>query len=362
MLGGAGAGANISIAMQPANKATFINNLLSVMNQLNYSGIDLDWEDSVTVSGLISLASALRAAKPDIVLSYPGGMINPNIDTVDPNYATLANSLDRFFVQSYYPDTAVAGPGTGWNSWFISPLSGSTANTPIAIDDTLSRYVAVGVPTAKLGMGIAFYAICYTGGVSGPRQSTSSSSIVGGDNNYPLSSFYATGSTYDSAPTGALQFDSIAKSSYLSYTTAVFDSFCNANTRYLSFETPTSIQAKGNFSIANGYGGIIIWNLNEGYISGSAHPNLLTQALKTAFIDPAGTTTTSTVSTSSSSSAATTTTKSPTTTTATTSHPTTSTTSTTTTGGGSSGAVFIHHSWGLLALACFVVLAFNFIC
>jgi hypothetical protein len=36
-------------------------------------------------------------------------------------------------------------------------------------------------------MGIACYAICYTGGITGPRQRTNGTSqqIVSGDNDYP---------------------------------------------------------------------------------------------------------------------------------------------------------------------------------
>src|SRR5262249_27671735 len=86
----------------------------------------------------------------------------------DPKMATLAASLDRFNVQTYYPSTAFAG--AGWSSWFSSPLSGVTGATPIAIDDTLQRYATAGVPTSKLGMGMAFYAICYTGRSLGRKQ------------------------------------------------------------------------------------------------------------------------------------------------------------------------------------------------
>jgi hypothetical protein len=73
------------------------------------------------------------------------------------------------------------------------PSSGATDTTPAAIDDSLQRLADAGIPKAKLGMGVGFYAICYTGGISGPHQPTNGGSqqIVGGDNNYPLSLFFA---------------------------------------------------------------------------------------------------------------------------------------------------------------------------
>src|SRR5262249_29458109 len=135
MLGGAGFGGNIATAANAQHRSTFVSALVSALATLGYDGIDLDWEDSVNVNDLVSLAQALRATKPDILLTYPGGTINGNYQSVDARMVTMAQSLDRFNVQSYYPATALAGGG--WNSWFNSPLSGAMSATPIAIDDTL---------------------------------------------------------------------------------------------------------------------------------------------------------------------------------------------------------------------------------
>ncbi|HTL33544.1 MAG TPA: glycoside hydrolase family 18 protein [Kofleriaceae bacterium] len=262
MLGGAGAGPNIANAARPANRAAFVTRLLDALSTLGYDGIDLDWEDSVVLDDLVGLAHDLRAAKPDIVLSYPGGMINGNFQTVDARMAQLAASLDRFFVQSYYPSTAVAG--SGWDSWFLAPQSGVSPTTPIAADDTLMRHEAVGIPKAKLGLGIGAYAICYTGGITGPRQPTGSNTqITGGDNTYPLRLFFAAGSTFANAAATAKKYDAVAQQPYLSFTAAVNDAHCGGNTQYISYEDEQSIHAKATFSRGQGYGGVIVWTINE---------------------------------------------------------------------------------------------------
>jgi chitinase len=290
MLGGAGAGANIASAAVASKRAGFVLALLGALSALGYDGIDLDWEDSVNLDDLVALAQALRAAQPTMLLSYPAGTINGNFQTVDARLVTLAASLDRFNVQTYYPSTAVVGQG--WSSWFVSPLSGVSTSTPIAIDDTLARYAAAGIPKSKLGMGTAFYAICYTGGITAPRQATNSTTqqIVGGDNDYPLSAFFASGGTFDASAAASRKRDTVAAEPYLSLPSAVTDSHCGAATQYLSYEDETSLAAKGAFSKTNGYGGIIIWTLQEGWLpanaSGGRAPNALMQALKTAFIDP----------------------------------------------------------------------------
>ena len=254
MLGGAGAGPNIASAASNANRAAFVGRLTAALSQLGYDGIDLDWEDSVDLDLLVALAADLRAAKPDIVLSYPAGAINGNFQTVDSRFAQLAVSLDRFMVQTYYPSTAVAG--SGWDSWFVAPLSGVTGSTPIAADDTLMRYEQAGVPHAKLGLGIGAYAICYTGGISGPRQPTSGSTqIVGGDNAYPLRVL--------TVPSGARQYDSMSEQPYLTFASAQTDAHCGAATRYIAYEDEQSIAAKGAWSKTHGYGGVIVWTIEE---------------------------------------------------------------------------------------------------
>jgi chitinase len=225
-----------------------------------------------------------------MLLTYPAGAINGNFQTVDPRMVTLAASLDRFNVQTYYPSTAFAGQG--WSSWFGSPLSGASGSTPVAIDDTLQRYATAGIPKGKLGMGIAFYAICYTGGITGPRQPTNGTTqqITGGDNDYPLSLFFAAGGTFDSSVAANRQRDTTAAEPYLTFATAVNDAHCGSTTQYIPYEDETSIAAKGAFSKANGYGGLIIWTLEEGWLpagaSGGRARNALMQALKSAFIDP----------------------------------------------------------------------------
>ncbi len=288
MLGGAGAGTNLATAASGANRVAFVQRLLAALDDLGFDGLDLDWEDHVNLDDLVALAQALREARPSIVLTYPAHTINANIETVDPRMATLAQSLDRFFVQTYFPSTAVIG--SGWSSWFVAPVSGATHSTPIAIDDSLSRYAGVGIPAAKLGMGAGFFAICYTGNVSGPRQPTTTTmQIVGGSNAYPLSAFFATGSTFDHATAGERMRDSIADEPYLALSTAVQDSGCGAATRYISYEDETSLAAKGAFSKGNGYGGIIVWTLAQGYLpansAGGRSRDAMLQALRSAFLE-----------------------------------------------------------------------------
>jgi chitinase len=177
---------------------------------------------------------------------------------------------------SYYPTTAYAGGG--WLSWHNAPLDGVKSTTPVTIADSLKRYATAGVPKAKLGMGVAFYAICYTGGVTGPNQNTDSASILGGDNDYPLSKLFESGIITSSTR----KWDATAQVPYLSLSTPDSN-----GCRYVSYDDEESLIAKGTFAKQNGYGGVIVWTISQGYMPNRATGlrNPLMTALKQGFLD-----------------------------------------------------------------------------
>jgi chitinase len=188
--------------------------------------------------------------------------------------------MDQVNFMSYYPTTAMTG--SGWYSWFNSPLKGEKTNTPISIEDSLRRYNAAGIPKNKLGMGIGFYAIGYAGNptITGPNHPTETSNyIVGGDNKYPLSKLYGTDWENNKK---YLHWSDEALVPYLSLPSPDW-----SGARYISFENSQSIIEKGNFTYDNGYGGIIIWTINQGYVKTSSDPNFLMKALQKGFLEPA---------------------------------------------------------------------------
>jgi chitinase len=276
MLGGESQGAAIRSATSPARRQTFVQNLLNAVKDLGYDGLDLDWEDDIDWSQFIALAKELRAAAPGLTLTVPGGAINPNVAGVPREVTDLVRSLDRYNLMSYYPATAVAG--WGWLSWHNSALDGAKPNTPVTIRDSLERYVKAGVPKRKLGMGIAFYAICYSGSVTAPNQSTEGVSILGGDNDYPLSLLFGTSGAYAEEHR---RWDSNARAAYLSLPSPDVN-----GCRYVSFEDEESIRAKGAFSKAEGYGGTIVWTINQGYVATRPQrAQFLMEALRQGFLE-----------------------------------------------------------------------------
>ncbi|WP_448638329.1 glycosyl hydrolase family 18 protein [Geodermatophilus sp. URMC 63] len=297
MLGGAGAGANIAQAATTENRAVFIGRLLTTMDELGYDGIDLDWEDHVVPADLVALAQGLREARPDMLLTYPGGTINSNIQQPS-DYAELAGLapyVDRFSVMSY---TGTYFLGYGWESWFVSPLSGSGGPHPVTIDDSLQRWADVGVPKSKLMLGVGAFAICYPSYITEPRQTTFGNDepghehdeITGGDNVFPLGDVFAQGGALDQHP-GARRWDEVAQQPYLSLPAdATGDGHCGQPSRYIPYDDEESINAKGKWSQERGYGGTIVWTVQQLRLppgaTGGKPRDALIKALRTGFLTP----------------------------------------------------------------------------
>lgn len=64
--------------------------------------------------------------------------------------------VDQINIMSY----DMAGAWDGWDSWLFGPLYGATPTHPSSIDSSVQRFLAVGVPAHKLGIGVGFYGSC----------------------------------------------------------------------------------------------------------------------------------------------------------------------------------------------------------
>ena len=254
MLGGAGEHAAFQSAASSANRARFAANLIRVMDALGYDGIDVDWEPILLVdrAPLVALLEELRRLRPGILLTVPVQWVNVNLASreIDPWYAELAARVDRMNIMSY----DMAGPW-GWESWHHSALTDHAGLRPSSVSSSAETYLRVGVPRAKLGIGLGFYGSCWRN-VTGPRQTVGGNVTLGNSDNSMsyaniMAQYYVAANRV---------WDAAAQVPYLSFTTPRGPQQCN----FVSYEDEQSVAAKGAYVKAQGLGGAIVWTINQG--------------------------------------------------------------------------------------------------
>ncbi len=276
-IGGAGSGPAFEGATQNA-MSTFVSSLEALV-AMGYDGLDLDWEGGSLTAAQdqalqTSLIQALRQQSPGAILALTAGFENENSLDDLSWYGAIAAQLDQINLMTY----GMAGAWQGWESWHASPLHwNQVSSTPTGIDASVAHYLAAGVPGSKLGIGIGFYGLCYTAPVTAPVQALSGSTVSASDGtmSYPniLASYYAP---------GAYHYDSAAEAPYLTLS--------GSNPQqctYVTYEDPASIAAKGAWLKAQGLGGVILWEIGEGFVSGGATlaaQNPLLEATRSAFL------------------------------------------------------------------------------
>lgn len=280
MVGGAGEIDGWRDAASAANRATFVTNLLARMDQYGLDGIDLDWEplDDADKPAFKAVATALRAARPQMLLTVPVGWFNPNYMTPDPFWAEVEPLFDRIDIMTYDMAGAASQGWDGWKSWHNSALYNTdppTVSTPSAVDVSFRLgFLPTGVPAAKLGIGLAFYGYCWQG-VTGPHQDGGSISASDGTMSYAtIATQYPVATTR--------QWDATAHVPYLSSAGGIGAQNCN----FVSYDDAQSVADKGAYAKAHGIGSVIIWTIGQGHVASlpTGQRDPLLEALRTSYL------------------------------------------------------------------------------
>ncbi len=260
-------------------RATFVSSLKNLVKSEGFDGLDLDWEplEPKDQPLLLELVRTLRNELPGTLLTFPAdGADNLNFPANRAFYAQLAPLLDQLNLMTYGMGFAFEG----WKTWHSSPLYGQTPNTPTSVDLAVQGYLKVGVPAAKLGIGIGFYGICYGAPAQGPLEDTvgtkaGGAQLLASDNDLSYANIVT-----QYAPLGTRKWDSSAWVPYLTFAKPSGPKGCT----YLSYEDDASILEKGKYLRQKGLGGVIIWNVNQGYVPGRVPANPLLDATRRAFL------------------------------------------------------------------------------
>ncbi len=260
-------GANSQVAFRGAtgsgNLSNFVFNLTQFVTAQGYDGVDLDWEplegaDAGQFTNLVlALHSALAALSPQRLLSAATAS-QPAL------FAALQARFDQINLMTY----DLAGPWPGWVTWFNSPIFDggyrfpSTGSLVPSANGMVNDFLAAGVASGKLGIGLAFYGNLWTGGTGTstggaafPRQGWATPPT-----NTQVAFFDIMANYFQS---NLYHWDTNAQAAYLSV-----DAPGGANDRFISYDDEHTCQAKVSFARNRFLGGIMIWELGQGYRAG----------------------------------------------------------------------------------------------
>jgi chitinase len=275
---GSGAGGFLG-ATTNTHRATFITNLVNFMTTYDYDGIDIDWEplNASDVTQFTALVNDLRVALNGFT---PHRLLTAATGQQSSWFAALQDQFDQINLMTY----GLLGTWPGWVTWFNAPIYDggycfpSTGGLVPSTDGRVDDFIGAGVAPGKLGIGIAFYGKLWaggtgtsTGGAALPRQSWTTAPT----NSSP--SYATIMSTY--YQTNLYHWDAAAQAAYLS-----IDNAGSVDDKFISYDDEHTCQAKVSYARNRGLGGVMIWELGQGYRSSqpASQRDPLLQAVKQA--------------------------------------------------------------------------------
>jgi chitinase len=289
-LGGGGSGQGFADAATSANRAALVSDVLAACKQWNFDGVDLDWEDSINFPDFKSFVHDLRAAAPSgFLITVPIGSVNNNLGIDQESkdlWSTSYGEVDQLNVMTYVG----SGNYPGWVVWYFSPLFGAASDHPFDVSSTMDAWHAIGIPKSKLGLGIGFYGRTVGPPVTAALQDYQSAQVYGNDDTLSSGSIQRN---FLGKGGAAYHFDDTAKAPWLGWSTpftpswsAEFPNDTPPTVQFLTYEDASGVAEKGKWAKTNGYGGAIIWTINEGvaYPDGSdGYANPMLDAVNQAF-------------------------------------------------------------------------------
>ncbi len=290
-VGGANSESGFQGATTTGNLSTFVHNLTNFAATYGYDGIDLDWEPMTAddYAPFTNLVNSLRAAldtfpQHKLLTVAALGYSTAPIPGEAEMFASLQSKFDQINIMTY----DLSGPWGGWVTWHNAPIYDgnyrfpSTGGLVPSCYGNVTNFVANGIASSKIGIGVAFYGYVWaggagtsTGGAALPRQTWTTAPTVSQISYYSLMSTYFQSNLYT--------WDSAAQAAYLS-----IDQTGSTNDKFISYDDEHTCEAKVSFARNMHIGGVMIWELGEGYraTQPAGQRDTLLQSIKQAMATP----------------------------------------------------------------------------
>ncbi len=276
-------------------RRTFINNLIAIMAESGYDGIDLDMEPVCAPFGSFGYRGVDLTKKPAFKTAFPVNqayisLVKELRIELDKRKTPLLErplltaaihwrdchifgreEVHACFDQVNLMTYDMNGPQDGEVTWFDSPISNGGFKfkkydePAYSIELFVNDCLEAGIPASKLGIGICLDALVWrggegvaiTGGVTAPRQTWTKAPFHPhlGEPRYTytemMNLFYQPNN---------YNWDEVAQAPYLS-----IDLPGSSGDMFISFNDERSIKAKIDFIKKNKLGGFYIWELAADY-------------------------------------------------------------------------------------------------
>ena len=223
----------------PGMVSTFVSNIVNFVNQNGYDGVDIDWEAGVNVTQYQNFLGLLKNAMPNKLVTIASG----NWGNLPQVAAAAYPSIDQLNVMCYDMDNT-----GGAYSWYNDALLQNGDSSKMTCDWRVNAFTSVGVPAAKIGVGIPFYGRRHTG--------TSTPLTAGGSSQFTV--FYRDLVTDPSRwQSSYMQYDSNYRADYLSIP---------ALNEFVSYNGTKSISDTVAWQKSQGFGGFMTFAMEYEYL------------------------------------------------------------------------------------------------
>ncbi|HVM48925.1 MAG TPA: glycoside hydrolase family 18 protein [Candidatus Acidoferrum sp.] len=271
-----GGGTAFRAATNTVSCTALVSNIVSLMSARGYDGIDIDWEP-LNSGDLNSFTNFVTQLYTKLGTINPRPLLTAAVAAQPGIVAKVCDKFDQINIMTYDNSGTWLG-----ETWFNSPIYSDPGSSLPSCDSMVASFENAGIPASKLGIGITLYGYIWTGG-SGtstggaalPRQTWSTAPGYTTILDDAIMTTYYQSSSY--------HWDAVAQSAYLS-----IDNSGTANDKFITYDDEHACQAKVSYARNNGLGGVMVWEVGDGYRPGlpSGQREPLLQAMKAAVAAP----------------------------------------------------------------------------
>ncbi len=238
-------------------RKSFANSIVDVINEYGFDGVDIDWEYPKGTTEMNNYPKLMQEVYTKVKQNNPNHLVTTAITggMWQPNYYKLEISNQYFDYLNMMTYGMVSAGGQYHtalypNRSFDNPLAraGRTL-TSCSIDESITIFNNLGVPTNKIIAGAAFY------GIKQIRSYNAETGVYGDWISAGVSPAYHTILNLLKRPTNYVEhYDEVAEEPYL---------LSKDNTEFISYDNPRSIKAKAAYIIENGLAGMMYWEYHH---------------------------------------------------------------------------------------------------